>query len=184
MGTKEPPVQTSDMATIAAPIDFLGVNFYSRMLIQGSEQAPTADKVKSIAPVPGACYTEMGWEVYPQALTDLLVRLHEDYGIANLYITENGSAFQDQWDGSDSVKDPRRIDYLREHLHSIAKAIKAGTPVRGYFTWSLLDNYEWAEGYSKRFGIVYVDYHTQRRIIKDSGYWYADLIAKYRETYA
>lgn len=172
------------MATIAAPLDFLGVNFYTRSLLTGDNRYPEAEGVRLVAPVPEACYTDMGWEIYPQALTDLLVWLHQDYDIQKLYITENGAAFHDQWDGSDSVKDPRRIDYLREHLRAVVKAIKVGVPVQGYFVWSLMDNYEWAEGYNKRFGVVYIDYHTQRRIIKESGYWYATLIEKYRETYS
>jgi beta-glucosidase len=101
-----------------------------------------------------------------------------------MYITENGAAFKDQWNGEDQIQDPRRIAYLREYIRGVAHAIKHGAPVHGYFVWSLLDNFEWAEGYSKRFGIVYVDYQTQRRIIKNSGLWYADLIAKYKETYS
>lgn len=178
-----PPIQEGDLATIAAPIDFLGVNNYSRSVIRGRPGATPAESLQFVAPVPGACYTEMAWEIYPDALSELLVRLHQEYHIARLYVTENGAAFKDEWTGEDRVKDPRRIDYLREHLHGVARAIKQGAPVHGYFVWSLLDNFEWAEGYSKRFGIVYVDYPTQRRIIKDSGHWYASLIAKYKQTY-
>jgi beta-glucosidase len=126
----------------------------------------------------------MGWEIYPDGLSSLLLRLHHEYHIPKLYITENGAAFKDQWNGKDQVKDPRRIEYLREYIRGVAHAIKQGAPIHGYFVWSLLDNFEWAEGYSKRFGIVYVDYQTQRRIVKNSGHWYADLIAKYKETYA
>ena len=181
MGLNPPPIEPGDMETIATPIDFLGVNNYSRHVVRGQEPAPLADRCSIVAPVPGACYTEMGWEIAPLALADFLVRLHREYHLENIYITENGAAFQDQWMGEDNVEDPRRVAYLHEYIHAVAGAIKLGAPVKGYFVWSLLDNFEWAEGYQKRFGIVYVDYDTQRRIVKNSGYWYADLIAKYRE---
>jgi beta-glucosidase len=180
LGVAPPPIQEGDLATIAAPIDFLGVNNYSRSIVRGEATPPPADECKRVAPVPSACYTEMAWEIYPQGLADLLVRLHRDYALPALYVTENGAAFADNWNGGDRVSDPRRVAYLREYIGAVAQAIAQGAPVRGYFVWSLLDNYEWAEGYSKRFGIVYVDYPTQRRIIKDSGHWYADFLAAYQ----
>jgi beta-glucosidase len=181
MALQAPPIADGDMEIISTPIDFLGVNNYTRGVIRGTEPAPLADAVQQVVPVPSASYTEMGWEVYPNALSELLMRLHKEYALPKLYVTENGSAFRDQWDGGEHVHDPRRLSYLQEHLQGIARAIEQGAPVQGYFTWSLLDNYEWAEGYSKRFGIIYVDYDSQRRIIKDSGLWYADLIQKYKE---
>jgi beta-glucosidase len=122
----------------------------------------------------------MGWEVYPQALRDVLVRVHRDYAPRAIAVTENGAAFADQWDGSDHVRDLQRVHYIREHIRTLGEALAEGVPLRGYFVWSLLDNFEWAEGYSKRFGIVYIDYPTQRRIVKDSGRWYADFIASQR----
>jgi len=122
----------------------------------------------------------MGWEVYPQALTDVLVRVYRDYAPRAMAVTENGAAFTDQWDGRDHISDPQRVHYIREHLQALGRARAQGVPVQGYFVWSLLDNFEWAQGYSKRFGIVYVDYPTQRRIIKDSGHWYAAFIAAQR----
>jgi beta-glucosidase len=180
-----PPIQDGDLATIAVPIDFLGVNHYSRSLVTGSHVPMLADGCITVSPVPGACYTEMAWEVYPQALRDLLLRLHHEYHVPALYITENGAAFTDQWDGSSNVvNDPRRVAYLQDHIGAIADAVKQGVPVGGYFVWSFMDNFEWAEGYSKRFGIVYVDYPTQRRVIKKSGSWYSSFITAFHEEHA
>ena len=180
LNTEQPPIEQGDLQTIATPIDFLGVNNYSRSLIRG--HSPSI--IEKIAPVPEACYTDTAWEIYPDGLSDLLIRLHREYALPKIYITENGAAFKDQWHGEDQVHDPHRIDYLRAYIAGVARAIKQGAPVRGYFTWSLLDNYEWADGYSKRFGIVYVDYKSQRRVIKDSGHWYANLLARYKKTHA
>ncbi len=180
-----PLVQDGDLAIIAAPIDFLGVNHYSRAIITGSTVPVLADQCKHVSPVPGACYTEMAWEIYPQSLCDLLVRLHREYHVPKLHVTENGAAFTDRWDGSsNTINDPRRVAYLQDHIGAIADAVKQGAPVGGYFVWSLLDNFEWAEGYSKRFGIVYVDYSTQRRVIKESGRWYSAFIAAFRDHHA
>jgi len=109
------------------------------------------------------------------------VRVHRDYAPRAIAVTENGAAFADQWDGSDHVSDPQRLHYLRQHLQALGRARAQGVPVQGYFVWSLLDNFEWAEGYSKRFGVVYIDYPTQRRIVKDSGRWYAAFIAAQRK---
>jgi beta-glucosidase len=182
-GVAPPPIRHDDLNIIATPIDFLGVNNYSRSLIRaqtGESSDDTNRGYEHVAGVADATYTEMGWEVYPHALTDVLVRVHRDYAPRAIAVTENGAAFTDQWDGSDHVGDSQRVDYLREHLKALGRARAEGVPVRGYFVWSLLDNFEWAEGYSKRFGIVYVDYPTQRRIIKDSGRWYAAFIAAQR----
>jgi beta-glucosidase len=117
----------------------------------------------------------MGWPIAPEALTELLVRVKRDYGDLPLVITENGAAFDDLLDG-DVVDDERRVGYLREHIAAIDRAREQGVDVRGYYVWSLLDNFEWECGYDKRFGIVYVDYPTQRRIPKRSALWYRDLI--------
>jgi beta-glucosidase len=177
-----PPIQPGDMEIIATPIDFLGINNYSRAVVIGQPTPPLADHCTMLSPVPGSCYTDMAWEIYPQGLTDILVRLHREYHVPALYVTENGAAFADNWNGGDHVEDNGRIDYLRRYIQASARAIEQGAPLRGYFTWSLLDNFEWAEGYSKRFGIIYVDYPTQRRIIKDSGHWYANLISDFHAT--
>lgn len=188
-----PPIQEGDFAIIGAPIDFLGVNYYSRSLMQSKSTTASSDGsenhenseghegVEAIRPVPGSMYTEMGWEVYPQGLTDLLVRLYREYAIPALYVTENGAAFADQWNGEDHVSDSRRVEYLHSHIQAQARAIAAGVPLHGYFVWSLLDNFEWGEGYSKRFGIIYVDYPTQRRVLKDSALWYKSFISAYQQ---
>ncbi len=182
MGVQPPPIKDGDMALISAPIDFLGVNNYSRILLRSRPGSGNAAEhtYETVAPIPGACYTEMGWEVYPRGLTDLLCRLHRDYAPQAFVVTENGAAFEDMWDGGHRVSDPRRLEYLREYIRAVGQAIAQGVPVQGYFAWSLMDNFEWAEGYSKRFGIVYIDYASQRRIIKDSGYWYANFLAAQR----
>jgi beta-glucosidase len=118
----------------------------------------------------------MDWEVYPQGLTDTLKWVRERYGNLPIYITENGAAFDDHHDGADIVDDPQRVQYLRSHLQAARQAIAAGVDLRGYFVWSLLDNFEWGRGYSKRFGIVYVDFPTQQRVLKSSARFYADVI--------
>jgi beta-glucosidase len=180
-----PPIQDGDFAIIMAPTDFLGVNNYTRSLITGGPTPMLADQCTTVAPVPGASYTEMPWEIYPQALRDLLLRLHNEYHVPALYVTENGAAFADHWDGSsDAVSDPRRIAFLQDHISATADALKQGAPIAGYFVWSLLDNFEWAEGYSKRFGIVYVDYSTQRRVIKASGRWYSSFITTFHQSHS
>ncbi len=182
MGVDQPPMQADDFAIISAPLDFLGINYYSRQVIRGAAQQPLADRCEHVSPVPEACYTDMGWEIYPLGLKDFLVQFAARYTVPNIYITENGAAFKDTWDGNGTVDDPRRVSYLHDHIESIAQAIEAGVPLRGYFVWSFMDNFEWTEGYSKRFGIVYVDYPTQTRVIKASGHWYAELLKTFRET--
>jgi beta-glucosidase len=168
-GPDVPRVMPGDQAVIAQHLDFLGINYYSRTLrgVQGN-----------IKPVPGAEYTEMGWEVHPPAFRRLLLRLQREYSLPPLYITENGAVFADDLSADGCIHDPRRIRYLRQHLIQIRRALDEGIDLRGYFAWSLMDNFEWANGYSKRFGLVYVDYPTQRRIVKDSGTWYRGVIAR------
>jgi beta-glucosidase len=172
-----PLVESGDLEIIARPIDFLGVNYYYPTIIH---QLPGGQfgQYEFVNPE-GAEFTEMGWPIVPRGIYDLLTRLHKDYHIPELYITENGAAFADEVSEDGHVHDPRRIDYLREHLLQAHTALSEGVPLSGYFVWSLLDNFEWAHGYSKRFGIVYTDYPTQKRIIKDSGFWYRDMIAKH-----
>jgi beta-glucosidase len=179
MALNPPPVQEGDMDTISAPLDFLGVNNYSRILVRGARTQPLADHYDSVSPVPNACYTDLGWEIFPNGLRDLLVNVGRNYPVGKLYVTENGAAFPDVWDGDDTVSDPRRVDYLRAHITACAQAIEQGAPLYGYFVWSLMDNFEWGEGYSKRFGMVYIDYPTQRRTIKESGHWYAALLSAF-----
>jgi beta-glucosidase len=168
-------VQPGDFATIAEPIDFLGVNYYFSTRVFADPGEPLLGV--GVAP-PAVDTTAMGWEVTPSSLHELLVRLKREYGEIPLVITENGAAFEDEPPLNGYVDDPRRREYLRAHLQSLRHAIAAGVDVRGYCAWSLLDNFEWQHGYSKRFGIVYVDYETQRRIPKASALWYRDLIAE------
>lgn len=158
-------LRDGDLKIISQKLDFLGINFYSRGIACKSELP---------YPIPGSSYTAMGWEVSPWSLRGLLARIYKeykDYG-AKLYVTENGAAYDDVIEG-EKVADTKRLDYIREHVRQVALTIKEGTPVHGYFAWSLMDNFEWAEGYSRRFGIVYVDFETQKRTIKDSGHWFA-----------
>jgi beta-glucosidase len=176
LGRFSPPVAEGDLAAIAAPLDFLGVNYYFRALVtpDGNGGLPVL-----VRPQTGEL-TATGWEVCPEALTELLVRLHEDYGPRAIHITENGAAFEDVRGHDGSVRDPERQAYLASHLDATARAIDAGVPVRGYFVWSLLDNFEWAQGYGKRFGIVFVDYPTLERVPKASFAWYRETIARRR----
>ncbi len=175
-GPGRPEFPSEDFALIGQPIDFLGLNYYTRSVNRHDpEAAPVfATPVKQ----PGAEYSEMGWEVHPQSLTRALVWLKERYGDRPIYITENGGAFPDPApDANGRVADPRRREYFRSHLLAVREAMTRGVDVRGYFAWSLLDNFEWACGSDKRFGIVQVDPATLDRTIKDSGRFYRDLIA-------
>jgi beta-glucosidase len=156
-----------DMELIAAPLDFLGLNYYSPQQVRSSHLPPletTGDDVER---------TALGWEVYPDGLTEILEFTASRTGALPLYITENGAAYAD--DPTDPTRDPARVSYLRRHLAAALRAIERGVPVRGYFAWSLLDNFEWALGYSARFGIVHVDFQTQERRIRDSGRFLADV---------
>jgi len=126
--------------------------------------------------VPGSDYTEMGWEVCAPALRRLLNRVNAEYRLPPIYITENGAAYHDEVSADGHIHDPRRLNYLRDHFIQTRFAMQDGVAVRGYFVWSLLDNFEWARGYGKRFGIVRVDFETQQRTLKDSAKWYADVI--------
>ena len=175
-----------DLAVISAPLDFYGVNYYSPMRIAApGTDLPTTDQVPTeglpVVPVviEGYPLTGFGWPVVPDGLREVLVSLRQEYGAAlpPVFVTENGCAYDDEPDATGAVHDPDRIAYLDAHLAAVAQAVAAGVDVRGYFTWSLMDNFEWAEGYTKRFGLVHVDYATQRRTPKDSFAWYRDRIA-------
>jgi beta-glucosidase len=192
-------VHDGDLAAIGAPIEFLGVNYYhgesvSRQPAAPREalEAPTDRPTTTPFPAAEGIYfhprelprTSMDWEVQPEGLTRLLVRMHEEYtaprGTA-LYVTENGAAYDDTVSPDGKVHDTERVDFLDQHLVAVADAIDAGADVRGYFYWSLLDNFEWAWGYAKRFGIVHVDYETLERTPKDSALRYAAVIAAVRQ---
>ncbi|MFP1628114.1 GH1 family beta-glucosidase [Streptomyces sp. 5K101] len=175
-------VRDGDLEAASAPMDSLGINYYSPTVVAaGSSPAPSpwagAEEHVRFLPAPGP-RTAMDWPVDAEGLYELLTRLRDDLPSVPLVITENGAAYDDYADPSGAVKDPERVAYLHAHLAAVHRAIEAGADVRGYFLWSLLDNFEWAYGYSKRFGIVHVDFATQRRTFKDSAHWYADVIAR------
>jgi beta-glucosidase len=176
-GDLVPPIEDGDFATIATPVDFVGANNYSRRFVRAN---PDGGLPLDVRPTTGEL-TSMGWEVYPQGIAEVLLRLHGEYGVKTLYVSENGAAFGDVRTHDGAIHDVDRIAYLAAYIEAVRSAIAAGAPVRGYFVWSLLDNFEWAEGYSKRFGLVYVDYPTLARVPKDSFYWYRDLIAGARD---
>jgi beta-glucosidase len=168
-----PEVQSGDLATMAAPIDFLGVNNYFRNVVRAD---PETGEPRTVRP-DDAALTEMGWEVYPQGMYDLLTHLQREYALDAIYVTENGAAFADIVDHQGQVKDPERQRYIEGYLDSVLRAIEDGVPVKGYFYWTLLDNFEWAHGYSKRFGLIHVHYPTLHRTPKGSYYWYRDFIS-------
>jgi beta-glucosidase len=168
-----PLVQAGDMETIATPIDNLGVNNYSRSVVKaGPDGRPVQVRPET------RVFTDMDWEVFPSGLSDLLMRLHRDYSPPCIYITENGAAFPDVRTHHGAVDDPERQEYIESHVAAVGRALAAGVPVAGHFVWSLLDNFEWGHGYSKRFGLVYVDYPTQERVPKGSYRWYQEFIAR------
>ncbi len=169
-GLEHPTVEAGDLALITQPLDFLGVNYYTRMIARGSAGSNELDAQ--------AEHTTMGWEVFPDGLRVLLERVQRDYAPKAIYITENGAAFEDTLREDGTVEDERRRSYLQRHFGAAHAALQAGVPLRGYFVWSLLDNFEWTFGYMQRFGIVYTDYPTQQRHIKKSGYFYRDVIAR------
>ena len=169
LGIDAPQVTPGDMETIAQVNDFLGVNYYTRNF----SSCGNPWDVNST----GNQVTDMGWEVYPQGLTELLCRLHDDYQPRQLWVTENGAAFKDQCaDGQ--VKDTDRLAYIRDHIDATHQALMKGVPVEAYFAWSLMDNFEWASGYAKRFGLVYVDFETQQRTLKHSALWYQKFLSE------
>ncbi len=175
----ELPERPGDLETIAAPLDWLGLNYYFRQIVTADPDGP-APHAKQV-PVPGARLTHMDWEVHAAGLERLLLRLTGEYGVQRIYVTENGSAYEDVVAADGSVHDPERVRYLEEHLAACARAVGKGAPLAGYFAWSLMDNFEWAYGYDKRFGLVHVDYATQRRTVKSSGRRYAELVREHAE---
>jgi beta-glucosidase len=172
-----PFVQPGDLEAMAVATDFLGINYYSRGIIR-SDRIPEADNAARTIPVAAKenC-TDIGWEVWPQGLHDLLLRLQRDYD-APIYITENGAAYHTGPSADGAVHDAARQAYLAGHLDACWRAIEDGVDLRGYFVWSLMDNFEWQDGYSQRFGVVYVDFESQERIIKDSGHYYAKVVGR------
>lgn len=169
-------VHERDMEAISVPIDFLGVNYYTREIVGADNLANPTEQLPSKRP-PDAEITEMDWEVYPDGLYYVLTWLKTDYNIGKMYVTENGVSYSDGPDDEGRVKDERRTRYLRDHFAAAKRAMDEGVPLAGYFVWSFMDNFEWAKGYLQRFGIVWVDYATQQRIPKDSALWYKSVIA-------
>jgi beta-glucosidase len=175
-GDAWPTWPDEDMALIRQPIDFVGVNYYTRSVARFDERGwpVRAASVRQKQ----ATYTETGWEVFPQGFTDTLVWVKQRYGNPPIYVTENGAAFFDPPVAENGrIRDPLRVDYLRKHLIALHDAMRQGVDVRGYMVWSLLDNLEWSLGFSKRFGIIHVDFETQQRTLKDSARYYAKVIA-------
>jgi beta-glucosidase len=167
LGADAPQVDAGDLAAIAQPMDFMGLNYYTRAVVSAQGRWDVKQS--------GLELTDMGWEIYPQGLTELLLRLHRDYAVPPLFVTENGGAFKDALqDGR--IHDSGRQQYIESHIAAVGEALRLGVPMVGYMVWSLLDNFEWASGYEKRFGIVHVDYETQTRTLKDSALWYREFI--------
>lgn len=172
----QPYVQGDDLATISQPLDMLGLNLYSRVRVAADPASLVG--FRQLDPPRGADRTEMNWEVYPDALFEQLLELKERYGNPPVYVTENGAAFADEPDDDGAVRDPERIRFMEMYLDAVHRALEAGVDVRGYFVWTLIDNFEWAEGYSKRFGLVYVDFDSQERVPKSSFDWYRETIRR------
>ncbi len=167
-------VQTGDLNTISVPVDFVGVNYYTRTIARSEKISEAENAPRTV--IRGDEITEMDWEVYPEGLYKTLGRLYFDYDFPAIYITENGAAFVDQVGADGEVDDPARLSYIKRHLEQTHRAIESGVPVKGYFAWSLMDNFEWGFGYSKRFGLIHVDYETQKRTFKSSAKWYRQVI--------
>ncbi|MEW2134552.1 GH1 family beta-glucosidase [Streptomyces sp. NPDC005435] len=175
----ELPEKPGDLDTIAAPLDWIGLNYYFPAYVIDDPQGPVphARAVRR----EGVARTGMDWEIEPKGIESLLLRLTEDYGARRIFVTENGSSFPDTVGPDGTVHDPERRAYLESHLAACASAARKGAPLAGYFAWSLLDNFEWAYGYAKRFGLVHVDYETQRRTVKSSGRRYAEIVDAHRK---
>jgi beta-glucosidase len=168
MGDLMPDIKPGDMALISQKLDFLGINSYSRNVV---------DVGGVVTRVPGSEYTDMDWEICAPSFRRTLTRISTDYNLPPIYITENGAAYPDVLSEDGKIHDERRLDYLRQHISQLYQAMKDGVDVRGYFAWSLMDNFEWAYGTTKRFGIIHVDFETQKRTVKDSGEWYSRVIS-------
>jgi beta-glucosidase len=175
-------IRSGDEARMRAPLDWIGINYYSRSKIAAVPPASSTPTEALLGYASRKCdggpLTDIGWEVWPKGLYDIVTRISNDYKRPVIEITENGASYLDAPDVHGAVPDTRRIDYFRDHLVELRRAIQDGARVRAYHAWSILDNFEWAEGYTQRFGLVYVDFRDQRRIIKHSGHWYANVAAR------
>jgi beta-glucosidase len=173
-----PKVKDGDMAVISQSIDFLGVNYYNKSAVAFEHEGGLLKLRSQNISAPNLGTTEMGWGIYPDGLREVLVDVHTRYRVPEVYVTENGCAAVDQPDKSGFVDDRERIDFMRAHFRAAHQAIEQGVPLKGFFCWSLMDNFEWSRGYGKRFGMVWVDYQTQKRVLKASANWYRDVIAR------
>ena len=167
-------IKQGDLNIISTKTDFLGVNYYSRAVIRNEEIDEKNNLPRNVDMGPK---TDFGWEIYPPGIYDLLMKLKKEYKVQNIYITENGCSYGDGPNSEGKINDKRRIEYYRSHLTELKRAIEDGVPCSGYFAWSLMDNFEWAQGFSQRFGLIWVDFETLERIPKDSYYWYKKYIS-------
>jgi beta-glucosidase len=166
-------IEPGDMEIVKAPLDFIGINLYVRAVVE-NDPADANLGVKQVRP-DGREFTDFGWEVYPQALSEMIMKITAAYGRPVIYVTENGCSYGDAPGADGEVRDERRINFMRRYIGEVGRAIQQGADVRGYFAWTLIDNFEWVEGFAQRFGIVYCDFASQRRTIKQSAKWYAEL---------
>ena len=167
-------IKQGDLNIISTKTDFLGVNYYSRAVIRNEEIDEKNNLPRNVDTGPE---TDFGWEIYPPGIYDLLMRLKNEYEVQNIFITENGCSYGDGPNSESKIKDIRRIEYYRSHLTELKRAIEDGVPCNGHFAWSLMDNFEWAQGFSQRFGLFWVDFETLKRIPKDSYNWYKKFIS-------
>jgi beta-glucosidase len=173
-GDKIPAIEPGDMETISTRTDYLGVNYYTRLMV---EAFPGETLIGSRPiPVEGSEYTETNWEVYPQGLHEILVRLRDEYQAPAIYITENGANFPDLADETGQINDVKRLEFLQDHFLQAHRAIEEGVPLLGYFVWSVMDLFEWDSGYAHRYGLIYVNRETLEREVKRSGLWYKQFI--------
>ena len=175
-GALAPRADEDDLKIVSAPIDEIGLNYYTRGVVRRDAALPYPRAIE--VRQEKSARTAMDWEIFPQGLYDVLIRLHRDYPCATFFIAENGAATDDVLVNG-QVNDPVRLEYHRSHIEAAASAIQAGVPLSAYLAWSLMDNFEWGQGYSKRFGLAYVDYPTQKRVPKASALWYRDFIASH-----
>jgi beta-glucosidase len=182
LGPVAPDVWPGDLETIHQPLDFLGMNHYFTSEVSYSASGGLLKSTQKMKTLPSMGYTDVGWGIYPSGIRSVLLRVKDVVGNLPIYITENGCAVQDMPNAEGYVEDRERVNYLRLHLIELHKAIEAGVNLRGYFIWSLMDNFEWASGYTPRFGIMHVDYSTLKRTPKLSARWYSDVIANNRVT--
>ena len=169
LGADAPTMQADDLRDIATPMDYLGINYYTRTVASAND---SWDKKLDGLPL-----TDMDWEVFPEGLTELLIRINRDYALPPIFITENGAAFKDNMING-RINDAQRTNFIASHIAAVGEAIKQGVDIQGYMVWSLLDNFEWASGFEKRFGIIHVDYVTQQRTLKDSALWYQEFLQR------